>query len=90
MWVCVKWLSLLHFSYAMMKNADFLNLPVPQLTRHGSLVVVWVTNKQKDHNFVRKELFPAWNVQYITQWFWLKASTPGFKLYTIYLYMYIP
>lgn len=60
--------------YNMLPDWDLLQLPMSQVTKPSSLVVVWVTNRQQQHNFVRDTLFPAWNVCYLTQWFWLKVS----------------
>merc|ERR1712226_1254539 len=67
----------------MMKNEHFLDLPIPKLARPGCLVFVWVTNKQKEHHFVREELFPKWNIKFITQWFWLKVTKYGEMVYDI-------
>jgi hypothetical protein len=36
-------------------------------------VVVWVTNNPAIHNFVKRNLFPRWRVQYVATHYWLKV-----------------
>lgn len=57
-----------------MADWDFLQLPVGQLCGRATLVLVWVTNKQRQQNFVREHLFPKWNIKYLTKWYWLKVT----------------
>jgi N6-adenosine-specific RNA methylase IME4 len=40
-------------------------------------VAVWVTNKLAYQNFVKKTLFNAWGVKYITTWYWIKVTSAG-------------
>lgn len=39
-----------------------------------SFIVMWVTNKRKYENFIKTELFPKWNINYLCNWFWLKIT----------------
>ncbi|KMZ57402.1 Methyltransferase-like protein 2 [Zostera marina] len=64
--------------YSTLPNRYFLSLPVNQLAHtEGSLVALWVTNREKFRIFVEKELFPAWGVTQITSCYWLKVKTDG-------------
>ncbi|KAH1129963.1 hypothetical protein J1N35_001341 [Gossypium stocksii] len=52
--------------YPTLPNWYFLSIPTKQLTeREGALVALWVTNREKFHTFIEKELFPAWGVRYV-------------------------
>ncbi len=61
----------------MIRNTDFLGLPILELTKQGGLVIVWATNKQSQHDFIREELFGRWKVAFLTQWIWLKVYVSG-------------
>ncbi|XP_014667341.1 PREDICTED: methyltransferase-like protein 4 isoform X2 [Priapulus caudatus] len=64
-------------TYGTLTDWDLYKIPVCRLCAPGSLVAVWVTNKQKQIRFVKEELFLHWNVQYIATWHWLKVTTQG-------------
>ena len=36
-----------------------------------------MTNREKHHRFVREELLPAWNLQEVATWYWLKVKPEG-------------
>ena len=57
-----------------MDNADLQRLPVRDLATDGCLIAVWTTNRQRTREYVTQELFPRWNVTFITCWYWLKVS----------------
>ena len=40
----------------------------------GALIVVWVTNKRRLASYVQEVLFPAWGVQAVAEWHWIKVS----------------
>lgn len=64
--------------YPTLPNRHFLSLPIKQLTHaSGSLVALWVTNREKLRNFVENELFPAWGVRYAATLYWLKVKANG-------------
>ncbi|XVE56003.1 hypothetical protein DITRI_Ditri03aG0202200 [Diplodiscus trichospermus] len=61
--------------YPTLPNRYFLSLPVKKLThRDGSIVALWVTNREKLRNFVEKELFPVWGVRHLSTVYWLKVK----------------
>ncbi|KAJ0982173.1 hypothetical protein J5N97_010428 [Dioscorea zingiberensis] len=64
--------------YPTLPNKHLLYLPIKQLAhREGTLVVLWITNKEKLRIFVEEELFPAWGVTNISQFYWLKVKPDG-------------
>eukprot|EP00268_Persea_americana_P042100 TRINITY_DN4208_c1_g1_i8.p1 TRINITY_DN4208_c1_g1~~TRINITY_DN4208_c1_g1_i8.p1 ORF type:complete len:426 (-),score=64.60 TRINITY_DN4208_c1_g1_i8:198-1475(-) len=64
--------------YPMLPNRNLLSLPVKQLAHtEGALVALWVTNREKLRVFVEKELFPAWDVLNVTEFYWLKVKADG-------------
>ena len=62
------------FRYSTLEDRDLLRLPISQLCAADGLVVVWVTNKLRQQNFVRDCLFPHWNVTFMAEWYWLKVA----------------
>lgn len=59
-----------------MPNKQLFSLPVKQLAHNeGALVALWLTNREKLHQFVEKELFPAWGVRLAATWYWLKVRS---------------
>ncbi|CAN8312568.1 unnamed protein product [Cochlearia groenlandica] len=64
--------------YPTLPNRYFLSLQIKQLAHaEGTLVALWVTNREKLLNFVEKELFPAWGVKYAATMYWLKVKPDG-------------
>ncbi|KAL4566324.1 hypothetical protein LXL04_030438 [Taraxacum kok-saghyz] len=64
--------------YPTLPNRYFLSLPIKKLAhKDGSLVALWVTNKEKLRLFVEKELFPKWGVKYLATHYWLKVKSDG-------------
>ncbi|OLL23045.1 Methyltransferase-like protein 4 [Neolecta irregularis DAH-3] len=61
---------------------DLYQLRIGHWLREGGLVAVWCTTKTKFNNFTKEKLFPAWGVDLIAEWVWLKASygEPVFNL----------
>jgi N6-adenosine-specific RNA methylase IME4 len=58
----------------MMPNKQLFSLPVKELAhRDGALVALWITNREKLHQFVEKELLPSWGVKFAASWYWLKV-----------------
>ena len=58
--------DILNFRYQTLSDFDMFKLPVRQLCAERTLILVWVTNKMRLQNFVKKQLFPKWNVEYLT------------------------
>ncbi|XP_069682056.1 N(6)-adenine-specific methyltransferase METTL4 isoform X2 [Periplaneta americana] len=63
--------------YQMMYDFELIKIPIASLTAAGSLVAVWCTNSENHLNFLLNEIFPAWDVEYIGNWFWLKVTHGG-------------
>ncbi|KAJ7564984.1 hypothetical protein O6H91_02G043000 [Diphasiastrum complanatum] len=64
--------------YPTLPNKQLLRIPLKSLVHlDGALVALWLTNRQKLHQFVEQELFPTWGVKLITTWYWLKLTTEG-------------
>ncbi|KAG9150389.1 hypothetical protein Leryth_014572 [Lithospermum erythrorhizon] len=64
--------------YQTLPNRYFLSIPVKQLTHSaGALVALWVTNREKLRSFVENELFSAWGVKHVANFFWLKVKADG-------------
>lgn len=43
----------------------------------GCLVALWVTNRERHRRFVERELLPAWGLQQVATWYWLKVAANG-------------
>lgn len=69
--------------YMTLTNDDLLCIPVHQLTKPGSIVIVWATNNENQISFVREKLFEAWNVKYCVTWYWAKITQKGILVHPI-------
>jgi N6-adenosine-specific RNA methylase IME4 len=58
----------------MIYNEDLANIPVPALIAPGSLVAVWCTNSDSHLTCLLTKIFPAWGIEYVAKWFWLKVG----------------
>ncbi|KAL3685793.1 hypothetical protein R1sor_003815 [Riccia sorocarpa] len=64
--------------YPTLPNRQLLSLPIQKLAHsEGALIALWLTNREKLHQFVEKELFPAWGVELVASWYWLKLNSSG-------------
>ncbi|EFJ35042.1 hypothetical protein SELMODRAFT_80323, partial [Selaginella moellendorffii] len=62
--------------YPTLPNKYLMSLPLQQLVHSsGALIGLWITNREKLHQFVEKELFPAWKLIPVGVWYWLKVIT---------------
>lgn len=66
-------------SYECLDPSELKQLPVGELlpAEGPCIVAVWVTNNPAIASFVREQLFPAWHVQYLATWHWLKVCDDG-------------
>lgn len=39
----------------------------------GGVVAVWITNRAKIRKVVVEKLFPAWGLELVAHWYWLKV-----------------
>lgn len=69
--------------YQWLEWKQMLQLPIRELSAVGGLVAVWVTNKRKLVNWVKKTLFPQWGVTSVAEWIWLKVTTKGEYVFPI-------
>ncbi|KAK6617250.1 hypothetical protein RUM44_005581 [Polyplax serrata] len=65
------------FVYNMIFDKKLSSIPIPSLLSKEGIVAVWCTSAPSHINAVVSELFPAWNLEYLTQWFWLKVTKFG-------------
>ncbi|KAK9818627.1 hypothetical protein WJX74_005012 [Apatococcus lobatus] len=64
--------------YKMLPPAKLLQLPIPSLLHQaGGLVVLWMTNRERLHQFVERHLLPAWGLELIATWWWAKITPSG-------------
>ncbi|KAI8605710.1 MT-A70-domain-containing protein [Dissophora ornata] len=75
--------------YSTMDLYDLFKIPIPDLLgsrkdqdgngplRSGGIVAVWITNRAKVKKVVLEKLFPAWGLELVAHWFWLKVTTKG-------------
>jgi hypothetical protein len=55
------------------------------LQESSNLVALWVTNRPRMHRFVREQLLPAWGLQHVATWLWLKVRPAGCNPATVRL-----
>lgn len=63
--------------YQTMKTVSELgkiNDLVHTILANDAFVMVWVTNKPSYKSYLLKELFPKWNCEYVTTWYWVKVA----------------
>ncbi|XP_064626510.1 N(6)-adenine-specific methyltransferase METTL4-like [Lineus longissimus] len=63
--------------YKTLNEWDFYDLPVAHLAADGCLLVIWVTNKQKQREFVKDSWFPHWSAVFEAEWHWIKVTRHG-------------
>ncbi|RKP08889.1 MT-A70-domain-containing protein [Thamnocephalis sphaerospora] len=73
--------------YATLDMYDLFKLPIAQLlvapcqvigkVRPGGLLCCWTTHRPRHRRILLERLFPAWNVDLIGEWCWLKLANTG-------------
>lgn len=63
--------------YKTLPDWELYKLPIAKLAVANCLILVWVTNKYRQMEFVKKNLFPFWGVEFEATWHWLKVTTMG-------------
>ncbi|KAF8975644.1 Methyltransferase-like protein 4 [Entomortierella lignicola] len=75
--------------YGTLDLYDLFKIPIPELLRSptqqsltgeckpGGIVAVWITNRAKVKKVVLEKLFPAWGLEFVAHWSWLKITTNG-------------
>ena len=65
-------------AYATLTCGQVQALPLRQLCHaSGALVALWVTNRERIRRFVETSLLPAWGLQLVAEWHWLKVAADG-------------
>ncbi|KAK6533358.1 hypothetical protein TWF694_002308 [Orbilia ellipsospora] len=62
---------------------DLFKFKASSHIRQNGVVAIWITNSSKWRNFVIGKLFPAWNVQMVAEWIWLKVTTNGEPIFDL-------
>lgn len=57
----------------MMDNNDLAQIPISKFISDNGLVCVWCTNSQSHIDSLKSTIFPAWEVQYVACWYWIKV-----------------
>jgi hypothetical protein len=60
--------------YQIIYGGNLANIPVAILTMPVFLVAVWCTSSDSHLTSLCTEIFPAWDVEYVWKWFWLKVG----------------
>ncbi|KAF9206240.1 Methyltransferase-like protein 4 [Haplosporangium sp. Z 27] len=75
--------------YGTLDLYDLFKIPIPELLRSptqqsltgeckpGGIVAVWITNRAKVKKVVLEKLFPAWGLEFVAHWSWLKVCQVG-------------
>ncbi|KAG0138081.1 hypothetical protein HOY82DRAFT_546325 [Tuber indicum] len=42
----------------------------------AALVVIWITNEPRFCTFILKSLFLQWGIEFVSQWDWVKITSP--------------
>ena len=65
-------------AYSTLSCGQVQALPVRQLCHvTGALVALWVTNRERIRRFVETSLLPAWGLELVAEWHWLKVTADG-------------
>ena len=49
----------------------------PGLAQGHGLLALWVTNRERLRAFVEREMLPAWGMQHVATWYWVKVTNSG-------------
>lgn len=59
---------------------ELFKIPIPELLKtdietsaQDGIVAVWITNRSKVKKMVLQKLFPAWGLELVGHWYWLKV-----------------
>ncbi|KAF9188688.1 Methyltransferase-like protein 4 [Haplosporangium sp. Z 11] len=79
--------------YGTLDLYELFKIPIPDLLRTNTIpgqdstcvnhndsdaiVAVWITNRAKVKKVVIEKLFPAWGLELVAHWYWLKITTHG-------------
>lgn len=61
----------------MLTNEKMSTIPLRSLLNAGALVAVWCTNSPSNIKDLKELLFPAWGLEFVATWFWVKVDRSG-------------
>jgi N6-adenosine-specific RNA methylase IME4 len=61
----------------MLTNEKLSTIPLKNLLAAGALVAVWCTNSPSNIKDLKEMLFPAWGLEFVATWFWVKVDRSG-------------
>nr|XP_018897706.1 PREDICTED: methyltransferase-like protein 4 [Bemisia tabaci] len=64
-------------SYDMLYNEELLKFPMNRFLDEAGVVLIWCTNAPSHILELSKVLLPAWNLEHIATWYWLKVTKSG-------------
>ncbi|KAK6526774.1 hypothetical protein TWF281_009977 [Arthrobotrys megalospora] len=56
---------------------DLFKLNISESLYDGGVVGIWLTNSTKWRTFLLEKLFPAWKVEMVAEWMWVKITVHG-------------
>ncbi|KAK6348860.1 hypothetical protein TWF730_009628 [Orbilia blumenaviensis] len=62
---------------------DLFKLNVADFLCDGGLVGIWLTNSTKWRTFLLEKLFPAWKVEMVAEWMWVKITVHGDPIFDL-------
>ncbi|TPX32291.1 hypothetical protein SmJEL517_g04582 [Synchytrium microbalum] len=69
--------SSVHSKYDQLDRYDMFKLPVNDLIFPDGLVVFWMTNTPRHHEFVRNKVIRDWKLTLLAEWYWCKVTSAG-------------
>eukprot|EP01080_Neovahlkampfia_damariscottae_P001828 gene1828-970_t len=62
--------------YNQFNHLDLFQIPVTKIIdqEKGGYLAIWVTNRLIFHDFILNQLFPKWNITFLTHWYWMKIA----------------
>eukprot|EP00240_Pyramimonas_obovata_P014846 CAMPEP_0118947112 /NCGR_PEP_ID=MMETSP1169-20130426/45400_1 /TAXON_ID=36882 /ORGANISM="Pyramimonas obovata, Strain CCMP722" /LENGTH=215 /DNA_ID=CAMNT_0006893261 /DNA_START=56 /DNA_END=703 /DNA_ORIENTATION=+ len=64
--------------YATVPARNLVQIPMCQLYHpQGTLVAMWMTNRERLLRFAEEELLEAWGLRPVATWYWLKVTDGG-------------
>ncbi|KAF3314789.1 hypothetical protein TWF173_004320 [Orbilia oligospora] len=62
---------------------DLFKLNVTDSLCDGGIVGIWMTNSTKWRTFLLEKLFPAWRVEMVAEWTWVKITVHGEPIFDL-------
>lgn len=62
------------YSYRMCDDDTIAAIPIENLIKPNSLVVVWCTNSPAHISSVQHRFMAKWNLKLLATWYWIKVT----------------